>query len=138
MLAGFPIAAGSRKTASIWRTREFVSAALRRWCCDSDTGTLYIDLGSQRRNGFLESFKGRLQAGLLSSRIFETLAEARCLVNGWRLHYNQFRPQRALGKKTPAGYAVTSSAVPSLRLAVLGRAAARRDRESLDTMQDRP
>jgi putative transposase len=81
MLAGFPKAAGSRKTAAESGTREFVSAALR-WCADSDTGTLYIDPGSPRQNGISESFNGRLRAELLSLEIFEMLAEARYLVNG--------------------------------------------------------
>jgi hypothetical protein len=36
---------------------------------------------------------------LLASEIFETLDEARYLVDRWRLHYNHRRPQRARGKK---------------------------------------
>ena len=42
----------------------------------------------------------------------------------WRLHYNHRRIQRALGKVTPAVFAGTRPALPSLRLASLARAAA--------------
>jgi transposase InsO family protein len=61
---------------------------------------------------------------LLSSEIFATLAEARLLVDRWRLHYNHRRIQRALGKRTPAAFAVTCPALPPLRLAMLACAAA--------------
>jgi len=113
---------------------EFVSAAVRRWCAESGTGTLHIDPGSPWQNGIVESFNGRLRDELLSSEIFETLAEARYLVDRWRLHYNHRRPQRALGKRTPAGFAATCPAVPSLRLAALACAAAPRGGESIVTM----
>jgi putative transposase len=97
---------------------------VKDWCEESGTGTLYIDPGSPWQNGIVESFNGRLRDELLSSEIFETLAEAKYLVDRWRLHYNHRRPQRALGKKTPAEYAATCPAAPPLRLAALACAAA--------------
>ena len=104
---------------------EFVSAAVRKWCEESGTGTLYIDPGSPWQNGIVESFNGRLRDELLSSEIFDTLAEARYLIDRWRLHYNHRRIQRALGKLTPAAFAATCCpALPPLRLAALACAAA--------------
>jgi len=38
-----------------------------------------------------------LRDELLSSEIFEPLAEAKYLCNRWRLDYNHRRPQHALG-----------------------------------------
>lgn len=68
----------------------------------------------------MESFNGRLRDELLSMEIFETRAEVRYLVDRWRLHYNHRRPQRALGKRTPAEYAATCPpSSPPLRLAAL-------------------
>ncbi len=55
----------------------------------------------------MESFSARLSDELLSSEIFDTLAEARCLIDRWRLIHNHRRIQRALGKVTPAAFAVT-------------------------------
>jgi putative transposase len=103
---------------------EFVSAAVRRWCEEIGTGTLYIDPGSPWQNGIVESFNGRLRDELLSSEIFDSLAEARYLIERWRLHYNHRRIQRALGKMTPAAFAAACPARPPLRLAALACAAA--------------
>jgi transposase InsO family protein len=56
---------------------EYVSAAVGKWCKESRTGTPYVDLGSPRQSGIMESFKWHLRDELLSSEIFATLAEAR-------------------------------------------------------------
>jgi transposase InsO family protein len=103
---------------------EMISKAVKAWCAESGTGTLYIDPGSPWQNGIVESFNGRLRDELLSSEIFDTLAEARYLIDRWRLFYNHRRIQRALGKMTPAAFAAACAAVPPLRLASLACAAA--------------
>jgi putative transposase len=113
---------------------EFVSAAVRKWCEESGADTLYIDPGSPWQNGIVESFNGRLRDELLSSEIFATLAEARLLVDRWRLHYNHRRIQRALGKLTPAAFAAPCPALPPLRLAALACAAASPGMERVATM----
>lgn len=113
---------------------EFVSKAVKGWCAESGTGTLYIDPGAPWQNGIVESFNGRLRDELLSSELFETLAETRYLVDRWRLHYNHRRPQRALGKRTPAAFAAASPAMPPLRLAALACAAAPPGTEQAGTM----
>jgi putative transposase len=84
---------------------EMISKAVKAWCAESGTGTLYIDPGSPWQNGIVESFNGRLRDELLSSEIFDTLAEARYLIDRWRLFCNHRRNQRALGKMTPAAFA---------------------------------
>ena len=103
---------------------ELVSKVVRSWCAHAGTGTLFIEPGAPWQNGIVESFNGRLRDELLSSETFETLAEAKYLVDRWRLHYNHRRPQRALGKVTPAAYAASCAAAPPLRLAPLAFAAA--------------
>jgi putative transposase len=108
---------------------DFISAAVRKWCEESGTGTLYIDPGSPWQNGIVESFNGRLRDELLSSGIFATLAEARLLVDRCRLNYKHRRIQRALGKLTPAAFAATRPALPPLRLAALTCTAAPPDLE---------
>jgi len=80
---------------------EMISKAVKAWCKEGGTRTLYIDPGAPWQNGIVESFNGRLRDELLSSEIFDTLTEARYLVDRWRLHYNHRRIQRALGKMTP-------------------------------------
>jgi transposase InsO family protein len=42
-----------------------ISKAVKAWCGESGTGTLYIDPGSPWQNGIVESFNGRLRDELL-------------------------------------------------------------------------
>lgn len=63
---------------------EFSSAAVKRWCEESGTRPLSIDSASPWQNGIVELFNGRLRDELLSSEIFEMLAEARYLWSGAR------------------------------------------------------
>jgi putative transposase len=55
---------------------EMISKAVKSLCEESGTGALYVDPGSPWQNGIVESFNGRLRDELLSSAIFDTLAEA--------------------------------------------------------------
>ena len=82
----------------------------------------------------MQSFNGRLRDELLSSEIFDTLAEARYLIDRWRLFYNHRRIQRALGKLTPAAFAAACAAVPPLRLAPLACAAVSPRTQAATTM----
>jgi len=43
---------------------------------------------------------------LLNGEIFDTLLEAKVLLEGWRRHYNEVRPHSALGYRPPAPLAV--------------------------------
>ncbi len=45
---------------------EVISKAVKAWCVESGTGTLYIDPGSPWQTGIAESFNGRLRNELLS------------------------------------------------------------------------
>jgi putative transposase len=107
-----------------------ISKAVRACCAESGTGTLYTDPGSPWQNGTVENLNGRLRDELLSSEIFDTLAEARYLIDRWRLIYKHRRIQRALGKMTAAAFA----AAPPLRLASLACVAASPRRQGATTM----
>ena len=58
--------------------------------------TLFIERGSPWKNGYVESFNGRLRDELLNCEIFTTLAEAQILIQEWRKEYNQRRPLTVL------------------------------------------
>ena len=64
--------------------------------------TLYIEPGSPWENGYIESFNGKLRDELLNGEIFETLLEAKVLIDRWRIEYNTVRPHSALGYRPPA------------------------------------
>jgi transposase InsO family protein len=54
------------------------------------------------KNGYCESFNGKLRDELLNGEIFYTLREAQVLIEQWRVHYNTIRPHSALGYRPPA------------------------------------
>ena len=55
-------------------------------------------------NGFIESFNGKLRDECLNMHWFESLAEAKKLIEQWRFEYNEMRPHSSLGNRAPAVY----------------------------------
>ena len=50
--------------------------------------TLFIEPGSPWENGYNESFNGTLRYELLDVELFDTLLEAKVLIERWRVQYN--------------------------------------------------
>ncbi len=84
---------------------EMTSHAILRWCQDTGVGWHYIALGKPMQNAFVESFNGRLRDECLNEHIFGNLAEARKIIENWRIDYNTQRPHTSLGGQAPAVYA---------------------------------
>jgi len=72
------------------------------WLADLDVTTLFIEPESPWESGYVESFNGKLQDELLNGEIFDTLLEARVLLERWRREYNCYRPHSSLQYKPPA------------------------------------
>ena len=70
--------------------------------------TLFIEPGSPWENGYVESLNGKLRDELLDREVFETLLEARVLIERWREHYNTVRPHSSLGYRPPAPEAIAA------------------------------
>ena len=81
---------------------EFTAKAVRKWLVNLGIKTLYIEPGSPWENGYVESFIGKFRDELLIGEIFDTLLEARVVIEFWRREYNQFRPHSSLGYRPPA------------------------------------
>jgi putative transposase len=64
--------------------------------------TLFIEPGSPWENGYIKSFNGKLRYDLLDREIFDTVLEARVVVESWRNEYNTVRPHNSLGYRPPA------------------------------------
>jgi transposase InsO family protein len=64
--------------------------------------TAFIEPGSPWENGCVESFNGKLRDELLNREVFNTLAEAKVLIEGWRRHDNTVRPHLSLRYRPPA------------------------------------
>jgi putative transposase len=58
--------------------------------------------GAPWENAYVESFNGRLRDELLNGELFTSLAEARYLVERWRVEYSTDRPHSSLNDLTPA------------------------------------
>jgi len=86
---------------------EFTAKAVRRWLNDLEVTTLFIEPGSPRENGYIESFNGKLRDELLNREVFTTLTEARVLTKEWRNEYHQIRPHSALNYRPPAPKTIT-------------------------------
>lgn len=80
---------------------ELTSRVLDQWACTTGIGPRFITPGKPVENAFVESFNGRLRDECLNEHWFLSLADARQLVEAWRLDYNRARPHSALGYRTP-------------------------------------
>lgn len=85
---------------------EFTANLVRRWLRALGVGTLFIEPGSPWENGYVESFNGKLRDELLNREIFYTLAEAKVIIENWRMEYNTFRPHSSLGYLPPRPEAI--------------------------------
>ncbi len=85
---------------------EFTAAAVRQWLSILEVKPLYIEPGSPWENGYVESFHGKFRDELLNVELFDTLWEAKVLIEQWREEYNIFRPHSSLGNRPPAPEAI--------------------------------
>ena len=81
---------------------EFTAHIVREWLGRLGVKTLYIELGSPWENGYIESFNGKLRDELLNGEIFDTILEAKIIIEQWRRYYNTKRPHSSLGYRPPA------------------------------------
>ena len=110
---------GRPKTIVSDNGTELTSMAVLRWCQETRIDWHYIAPGKPMQNAFVESFNGRLRDECLNEHIFGNLAEARKIIENWRIDYNTQRPHTSLGGLAPAVYAnlnrTTRPASPELR-----------------------
>ena len=60
--------------------------------------------GKPTDNAYIKTFNGTLRAECLNAHWFETVMEAKESIEAWLKEYNESRPQRALGEKTPKDF----------------------------------
>ena len=91
---------------------ELTANALRDWCRFGNTGQSFIEPGAPWQNPFVESFGSRVRDEVLSVEAFDSLLEARTVIEDWRNIYNTLRPHGSLGWTTPAAYAASLNGQP--------------------------
>jgi putative transposase len=61
--------------------------------------------GNPTDNAYIETFNGTLRAECLDTHWFCTMEDAKETIEAWRREYNESRPHRALGERTPNEFA---------------------------------
>jgi putative transposase len=91
---------------------EFVSAVLKDWAAEQQVELDFTTPGKPTENGHIESFNGKFRDECLSQEWFVSLADARRIIEAWRIDYNTVRPHSALGNLTPLVFAQQHGVVP--------------------------
>lgn len=89
---------------------ELTSKAVLQWASARRIEWRYITPGRPSENGFTESLNGKIRDECLNEHWFESLREARAIIEDWRQDYNNVRPHSSLNYDTPAAYAAAQGA----------------------------
>lgn len=84
---------------------EFSGQAMDLWAYQNSAKIDFSRPGKPTDNAFIESFNGTFRDECLNVHWFETLTEAKQLIETWRQEYNESRPHRALKDRTPSEFA---------------------------------
>ena len=75
---------------------ELRGRALEEWAWHRGVKLFFIDPGKPVQNAYIESFNGRFREECLNLHWFTGLAEARRIIEAWRIDYNEQRPHSSL------------------------------------------
>jgi putative transposase len=84
---------------------EFRGLVLDQWSYETGIPLDFIEPGKPQQNGYVESFNGKFRDECLNEHWFSNVAEARDIIEEWRVDYNEVRPHSSLNDKTPAEFA---------------------------------
>lgn len=84
---------------------EFTGKAMDQWESHTGVDLRFIQPGKPIQNAFIESFNGKLRRECLDQNWFIDLEDARRTIEEWRQEYNNERPTKPLGKRTPTEFA---------------------------------
>ena len=81
--------------------REFIADSLVLWLSEQGVSPAFIEKASPQQNCFAERFNGTMRRECLNGEEFDTVLEARVIIGRWVEDYNERRPHRALGMRSP-------------------------------------
>ena len=87
---------------------EFEGQALDAWAFEQGVRLAFIRPGKPVENAYVESFNGKFRDECLNENWFITMAQARRIIENWRIEYNTERPHSSLGNVTPEVFAKES------------------------------
>jgi hypothetical protein len=77
------------------------------WACHSKARIDFSRPGKPTDNCYVESFNGSVQNECMNVHWFETIDDARAIIEVWRRDCNESRPHMALNDVAPQAYART-------------------------------
>jgi len=92
---------GKPRTLRCDNGSEFTSTEFDQWAYRNNSTIDFSRPGKPTDNAHVESFNGRVRQELLNSSWFDTIEQARREAGAWRRDYNEIRPHRSLGNKSP-------------------------------------
>jgi len=84
---------------------EFTSQVMDLWAYHNHVRIDFSRPGKPTDNAHVESFNGTFRAECLDVHWFMTLTGAKQIIESWRQEYNESRPHRSLGERTPSEFA---------------------------------
>ena len=104
--------AGRPESIRIDNGPEFAGQLLDAWAAQQQVILDFTTPGKPTENGHIESFNGKFRDECLSQHWFISLADARAIIEQWRIDYNTVRPHSALENLTPAAFAQQQAVAP--------------------------
>lgn len=95
---------GAPEVVTIDNGTEFDSKVMEEWAFRNKVRLDFIRPGKPNENAYIESFNGRFREECLNENLFDTLDDARRIIEAWRIDYNEERPHSSLGNLTPAEF----------------------------------
>jgi len=87
---------------------EFEGRVLDAWAYERLVQLSFIRPGKPNENAYIESFNGKFRDECLNEHWFVTMAQARRIIEAWRVEYNTERPHSSLGDLTPEEFAASN------------------------------
>jgi putative transposase len=84
---------------------EFEGQVLDAWAYKQNLQLSFIRPGKPNENAYIESFNGKFRDECLNEHWFISMAQARRIIEAWRIEYNTERPHSSLGNLTPEEFA---------------------------------
>jgi putative transposase len=84
---------------------EFTSKMFQNWLHEKKIKWSPIEKGKPQQNGIIERFNRTVREDVLDACLFHTLQQAQEKCDEFIKYYNEERPHKALGYKTPKEYA---------------------------------
>lgn len=80
---------------------EYISHQLQKWAYEKGIEIIYIQPGKPQQNAYIERFNRTMRYDWLNQDIFTSVEEVQEKATQWLWHYNNERPNMALGGITP-------------------------------------